>query len=224
MNESGGGLMKMSVSLSSPRRHKSHDPPRHPSGSKPLDPASPAGWTCRAPPPGGTEERTVADGLQTKQRSQHECSNYSQVFLSCFMSLTDTNISTPSHFCLSLTVGCSTFSSWLEGLVQFVDFSHETSVLVFPFRKISGTERRGKWSGWIKTGSGSWRFWFLLTSSTAESQQRTTRAGTSQDTCGVGGVTAAVQEPQLIGLLGHQDTRCPKFTFSETKTKMIVTP
>lgn len=48
---------------SSPLRHKSQDPPRRPSCSRPSDPTSPADWTCTAPPPGGTEEGRVVDGL-----------------------------------------------------------------------------------------------------------------------------------------------------------------
>lgn len=41
---------------SSPLRHKSRDPPRRPSCSRRSARASPADWTCTAPPPAGTEE------------------------------------------------------------------------------------------------------------------------------------------------------------------------
>lgn len=46
-----------------PLRRKFPDGPRHPSGSRRSDPASPAGWTCRAPPPGRTETRRCSEAL-----------------------------------------------------------------------------------------------------------------------------------------------------------------
>lgn len=42
-----------------PPQHKCQDPPHHPSCSRPSDPASPAGWTCTAPPPAGNTGNTV---------------------------------------------------------------------------------------------------------------------------------------------------------------------